>query len=176
MQTENNLGTSVHKHSTPKSDLIQMQRDFDVPVERLFAAFKTPDAIKSWWWPKGLYSDRVEMDFRNGGHYFISMKGVDRGGAGMTGNFEEIVENSRIVMTDYFSDQNGHRISAAEANMPGDWPEEAYVTFEFSPLAGNKSRLMMYQQGIPNELQDDCIAGWDQMFDKLEECLYQARH
>lgn len=54
----------------PKSSqVIEIDRKFNVPVSQLFGAFTTPDAIKVWWWPKGLYTDRVELNFREGGTY-----------------------------------------------------------------------------------------------------------
>src|SRR4051812_4025534 len=76
--------TSRHKNSNPQSKLLEIERPFKVPVDQLFAAFTTPEALKNWWWPNGLYTDRVEFDFREGGKYFINMKGFDQGGGGMT--------------------------------------------------------------------------------------------
>ncbi|MES2965021.1 MAG: SRPBCC domain-containing protein [Bdellovibrionota bacterium] len=171
MQTSQTKSTTAHKNSTPQSRLLVIEREFDAPVERLFEAFKDAEAIKAWWWPKGLYADRVEMDFREGGRLFVNMKGYDKGGGGMTGRFEEIVENEKLVMTDNFADEEGNAISAKEAKMPGDWPEMLYVTFEFSSLGPNKSRFELSQEGIPNELQKDCIQGWSESFDKLDSYL-----
>lgn len=177
MQTsqEKSSGSLRHQASSPQSKLLKIDRDFDAPVERLFAAFKSSEAIQAWWWPKDLYADRVEFDFRDGGHYFINMKGFDRGGGGMAGDFEEIVENKRIVMTDNFADENGRVITAAEAKMPGVWPEVGYITLEFTAIDANTSRLSLSQEGIPNEMQDDCIQGWSQSFDKLDQYLAKAK-
>lgn len=171
MQTsqEKNIQSSKHKSSTPQSKLLEVKREFNVPVDQLFAAFTTADALKSWWWPKGLYSDRVDVDFREGGTYFINMKGFDRGGGGVTGQFEEIINNKRIVMSDSFADETGRAISAKEAKMPGAWPEMVYITYDFESMGENKSRVTLSQEGIPNEMQKDCIQGWSEMFDKLEE-------
>lgn len=162
---------SEHKRSTPQSKLLVIDREFEVPVGRLFDAFTNPEALKSWWWPQGLHSDRIDYDFREGGRYFINMKGFDIGGGGMTGQFEEIVRNKRIVMTDQFADKNGRPISAKEAGMPGVWPELIYITFEFESVDEGTSRFTLTQEGIPNEAQKDCIQGWSESFDKLEKCL-----
>ena len=106
MRTSETQGKHVHKNSTPQSRLLEIDREFNVPVTRLFEAFKSPEAIKAWWWPNGLYTDRVEYDFREGGRYFVNMKGdaANMGGGGVTGRFEEIVENERLVMTDGFAE------------------------------------------------------------------------
>lgn len=173
MQTspQKNSSSTAHKNSTPQSRLLEIEREFDVPVSQLFEAFKTSEALKIWWWPKNLYTDRVDLNFREGGRYYINMKGFDQGGGGMTGQFKEIVENKRIVMTDQFADENGRAISPKEAKMPGVWPEMAYITFEFESVGANKSRFKLSQEGIPNELQKDCIQGWSESFDKLENYL-----
>ena len=167
---------SARQNWGAKTDLLEIKRDFTSSVDKLFAAFKTPEALKAWWWPKGLYADRVEIDFREGGRYFFNMKGFDRGGGGMTGEFKEIVDNTRIVMTDHFADKEGKAITAAEANMPGEWPEEILITLEFTTLDKYKSRLYLAQTGIPSELRADCIQGWSQSFDKLEQYLAKSKH
>ncbi|QLY26693.1 SRPBCC domain-containing protein [Bdellovibrio sp. KM01] len=167
---------SVHKHSTPQSRLLMLDRAFDVPVAELFKAFSTSEALKAWWWPQGLYADRVDIDFRVGGRVFINMKGYEKGGGGMTSTYEEIVENKRIVMTDQFADETGKAITPQEAQMPGEWPEMGYITLEFLAEGADDSRLALYQEGMPNELQEDCVQGWMQSFDKLEKFLHEKKH
>lgn len=178
MQTSSNKKTQpeVHKNSTDQAKLLEVTREFSVPVEQLFAAFTDSESLKIWWWPKGLHADRVDIDFREGGRYFINMKGFEKGGGGMTGKFEEIVENERIVMTDQFADEEGHAISAKEAQMPGTWPETIYITFEFESFDENTSGFQLSQEGIPNSMQEDCIQGWSESFDKLEQFLLSRKH
>lgn len=150
---------------------LKIERTFNAPVEQVFEAFKTAEALKAWWWPKGLYADHVEIDFHEGGKYFINMKGFEQGGGGMTGEFKQIVPNQRLVMTDQFADAQGNPISAQEAKMPGEWPELIYIKFDFIPLDKHKCRFTLAQQGIPEELQKDCTQGWSESFDKLEKYL-----
>jgi uncharacterized protein YndB with AHSA1/START domain len=160
--------------SAPKPKLLEIRREFQVPVARLFRAFATAEALKAWWWPNGLHADRIDIDFREGGRYFISMQGQVEGkdaSGGMTGEFEEIVENERIVLTDSFADENGRAISAKQAGMPGQWPEQILITFEFDAAGTDASRFRLAQQGIPDEMQKDCVQGWSESFDKLEEYL-----
>lgn len=178
MQTSkvNKKQSTLYKVSTVNSKLLVIDRDFNVPVEKLFDAFSHGEVIKVWWWPKDLYADKVNYDFKEGGKYFISMKGFDQGGGGMTGQFEEIVKNERIVMTDYFSDEKGNPISAAQADMPGQWPDTVYITFDFESFGEDKSRFKLSQQGIPNEMQKDCTQGWNESFDKLEKYLMSHKH
>lgn len=165
---------SIYEGSAPEPRLLEIRRGFQVPVARLFDAFTTTEALKAWWWPNGLHADRIDFDFREGGRYFIRMKGQVQGkdaGGGMTGDFEEIVPNKRIVMTDSFADEEGRAISAKEAGMPGQWPEQIFITFEFEAAGSKASRFRLTQQGIPNEMQQDCVQGWSESFDKLERYL-----
>lgn len=166
----------THKNSTPNSNLLEIEREFNVPVNQLFEAFTTPDVLKIWWWPKGLYSDRIDMDFREGGKYFINMKGDEFVGGGMTGVFEKIAKDKLIIMTDQFADENGNPITAKEAKMAGVWPELIYITFEFKPLDRNRSHFKLSQEGIPNEMHKDCIQGWSESLDKLWEYLNRIQH
>ena len=165
--------------SAPSPEPLEIQRQFRVPVTRLFRAFASAEALKAWWWPNGLRADRIDFDFRGGGRYFISMKGQVQGkdaSGGMTGEFKEIVENERIVMTDSFADENGRAISAQEAGMPGQWPEQIFITFEFEGAGEAASRLHLAQEGIPDEMQQDCVQGWSESFDKLERYLVAQRN
>jgi uncharacterized protein YndB with AHSA1/START domain len=173
MQTTQDRGTStsIHKKPTPESDLLVIQRTFNVPVEDLYLTFTTPEDIQAWWWPQGLFADKLEYDFREGGHYFIRWKSDDGKFGGMSGEFEEIVNNKRIVMAGGFADENGRAISAQQAGMSGVWPETGYITFEFNADRDGVSRVTLSQQGVPNEGQKDCKKGWSQMFDKLEKYL-----
>ncbi|MGE3263070.1 MAG: SRPBCC domain-containing protein [Bacteriovoracia bacterium] len=176
---EKNGRPENHKNSTPAAPLLELEREFSVPVSRLFAAFKTPKEIKAWWWPNGLRTDLAELDFREGGRYFINMKGKVNGtdgGGGMTGEFKEIIEDELIVMSDQFADENGRAISPQEAKMPGIWPEFVYITFDFTSLDENRSRVKLSQEGIPSELQKDCRQGWSEMFNKLENHLGAHKH
>lgn len=172
VRTEKTQSSLQHLNSTPNSRLLKIERRFSTPVSSLYSAFTTPDSLMAWWWPEGLHSDRIDLNFTEGGSYFINMKDAKTAqGGGMTGRFELIKKDQLIVMEDRFADKNGNAISAREANMPGEWPEICYITFQFEPVGENASRLILFQEGIPNETQDDCIQGWAEMFDKLERYL-----
>ncbi|MEK2690808.1 SRPBCC family protein [Bdellovibrio sp. GT3] len=167
-----------HKDSTTKAKLIEIEREYSVPVRELWQAFTNPEALKQWWWPNGIHAEHVELEATEGGRYFISMNGYDGAGpvGGMTGRFEEVVENERLVMTDQFADKRGKAITPDQAQMPGGWSDMAYITFEFESDGSNGSRFKLSQQGIPNEYQKDCIQGWSESFDKLESYLSKRSH
>lgn len=171
MQVSQEKQPAQNKNLSPETNLIEVERVINTPVDQLFNAFSNSEAIDAWWWPEGLFCDTAEIDFVEGGRYFINMKGHDLSLGGMTGRYEEIVTNKLIRMTDQFANEHGQPISAQEANIPGEWPETVHIVFAFDDLGKNKSRVKLTQEGIPPEAQKDCILGWNQMFDKLERFL-----
>ena len=60
--------------------------------------------------------------------------------------------------------------------MPGQWPEEITITFEFEAASSHTSRLRLAQTGIPDEMQRDCVQGWSESFGKLERHLNDQAH
>lgn len=144
MQTsENSNQTQTSKNLKADSGSVEVIRDFDVPVNELFEAFTSVEALKIWWWPRGLYTDQVEIDFREGGKYFFNRKGFDEGE--LAGHFKEIVPNKRIVMSD--------------------------IAFEFEKLSSRRSRIILSQDGIPEAMREETIKGCNESFDKLEAYL-----
>jgi len=170
---------SIGEGSALNPKLLEVRRQFQAPVARLFEAFTSAEALKAWWWPNGLHADRIDYDFREGGKYFINMSGKVQGkdaSGGMMGEFKKIVQDELIVMTDSFADQNGRAISAREAGMSGEWPEIITITFAFEPAGESASRLHLAQQGIPEEMQKDCVQGWSESFDKLVRYLADRKN
>jgi uncharacterized protein YndB with AHSA1/START domain len=88
-----------------------------------------------------------------------------------TGVYREIVEPNRIVYTDSFADEHGNIVDATYYGMPVDIPREMEVEVEFEDL-GDKTRMTLEHCGFPDgEQLENAKAGWNESFDKLEECL-----
>jgi uncharacterized protein YndB with AHSA1/START domain len=82
---------------TKPSDLeFRVERVFDHPIERVWAAYTDPELIPQWW-GQGTTVDR--FDLRAGGSYrFVSNVGTDKESA-FIGDFLEINPPDRIVQT-----------------------------------------------------------------------------
>jgi uncharacterized protein YndB with AHSA1/START domain len=82
---------------TKPSDLeFKVERVFDHPIERVWAAYTDPALIPQWW-GQGTTVDR--FDLRPGGSYrFVSNPGTDKESA-FIGDFLEITPPDRIVQT-----------------------------------------------------------------------------
>ncbi len=149
-------------------------RVFDAPRELVWRAWTDPERVKCWWGPMGYTSPAARIDPRVGGTYLYDMRSPEGQDFWSTGVYREIVEPERIVATDSFSDAEGNVVPASQYGMSGDWPLELSVTVTFEEVDG-KTRLTLRHEGFPDgENRDMAGAGWNQSFDKLEDCLKAA--
>lgn len=161
-------GARNHKQATPSSPLVEVTREFNAPVERVWRAFTDAEQIKQWWGPETFSCPSAKIDFRIGGHYLYAMKDQKDQVTWSTGQFEEIVPNKKIVYTDDFSDDKGNVISPKEAGMPGEWHGTTFVTLEFFKTDEDTTKLVLTHQGIPGAMHDDCVNGWSSSIDKMQ--------
>lgn len=86
---------------TPNPDLdLVLEREVDVPPERVWAAWTQPEQLKQWFAPKPFTTPRCELDVRPGGIFHVVMSTPD--GEEMDpgpGCILEAVENERLVWT-----------------------------------------------------------------------------
>jgi uncharacterized protein YndB with AHSA1/START domain len=155
-------------------DKVVITREFNAPVEKVWAAWTEPAQIKKWWGPKTFTAPTVQVDFREGGKYFFSMQS-DAWGNGRemfsTGTYKEIIPFKKIVCTDSFADEQGNVVSGSYYGMSADIPLELQVTIAFEDLGDGRTKMTLTHVGmIPSET-DDMTNGWNESFDKLAESL-----
>jgi uncharacterized protein YndB with AHSA1/START domain len=108
------------------------------------------------------------MEAKKGGKYLNCMRAPDGKEYWSTGVVNEFIPDKKLVITDSFSDPKGNIIDAAELGMQGDWPRELLITFELEEADG-ATKLKLTHEGVPEEMHDDCVKGWNGSFDKLEK-------
>ena len=153
-----------------------IERTFDAPIEKVWAAWTEPEHIAKWWGPKNFTSHDNRIDLRVGGKNILVMHGpvgtewdYDMYSGG---TYKEIVEHKKIVVTDSFMDKDGNVVSPEKYGMSGDFPKELLVTIEFESLPDGKTHLKVTHQGMPaGEGADQAEAGWNESLDKLEKSL-----
>ena len=152
---------------TTENKTISIKRTFNLPLDAVWKAWTEPGSFKKWWGPKDYTCPHCSINFKPGGTYLNCMRAADGKEFWSTGTYKEIIPLKKIVYADSFSDSKGNIIPASDLKMPGEWPLELMVTVEFEGI-DSKTNLLLKHVGVPKEAYDDCISGWQQSFDKLE--------
>jgi uncharacterized protein YndB with AHSA1/START domain len=133
-----------------------IERDYDAPAARVFAAWADKSAKDQWFGPS---EGEHELDFREGGRERLL---ADVHGAVYTYDalYEDIVPNERIVFT-YNMHRDGRRMSVS------------VTTVELIP-SGARTRLRYTEQGVFLDGEDKAELreqGTKEMLDKLGQAL-----
>ncbi|HKR04087.1 MAG TPA: SRPBCC domain-containing protein [Bacteroidia bacterium] len=150
-----------------KQKTLSIKRTLNLPLNTVWKAWTEPESFKKWWGPKEYTCPDCTIDFKIGGKFLASMQGEDGKKIWSTGTYKEIIPQKKIVVTDSFADSTGNIVPASYYKMPGEWALELMVTVEFEEVDG-KTNLKLQHAGLPPEMTDDCMKGWQSSFDKLE--------
>jgi uncharacterized protein YndB with AHSA1/START domain len=135
------------KHETeisapPGVPWIDIVREFDAPVDRVFRAHVDPELFARWIGPRDLSFTLIEWDARTGGRWaYSSGRGEDT--FEFYGSFHEIRENERIVQT--FTYRGAPDAVALEIG-------------RFEALPGGRCRLVNRSIGSSVEERDAMVA------------------
>jgi len=163
---ETKTKTRASQNADVQNDIV-IHRVFGMPAGKVWQALTVPAYFKKWWGPEGFTCPSSSMEARKGGKYLNCMRGPDGKESWSTGVVNEFIPEKKLVITDSFSYPEGNIISASEYGMPGKWPRELLITFELEEADG-ATKLKLRHEGIPKEMHDDCVQGWNESFDKLE--------
>jgi uncharacterized protein YndB with AHSA1/START domain len=85
--------------TTPTDREIHIERVFDAPRDRVFAAYTDPQLIPEWWGPRGTTTVVDRMDVRPGGSWRFVIRNSDGSETGFRGTYREVAPPERIVQT-----------------------------------------------------------------------------
>lgn len=159
--------TKSRQYSATQRDIV-IHRVFKLPANKVWQALTVPEYFKKWWGPEGFTCPSSMMEARKGGKYLNCMRGPDGKEYWSTGVVVEFIPEKKLVITDSFADSKGNITSASELGLPGDWPRELLITFELEEADG-ATKLRLEHEGVPEEMHDECIKGWNESLDKLEK-------
>ena len=112
--------------TTPSEREIRIERVFDAPRGRVFAAYTDPELIPEWWGPRGTTTIVDRMDVRTGGGWRFVMRDPGGGETGFRGTYREVTPPERIVQTFEWEGMPGH-VSVETATFE-DLGEQTKVT------------------------------------------------
>jgi uncharacterized protein YndB with AHSA1/START domain len=94
--------------TTPSDREVLIERVFDAPRERVYAAFTDPDLIPQWWGPRGTTTVVDQMDVRPGGAWRFVHRNSDGSETGFRGTYREVTPPERLVYTFEWEGMPGH--------------------------------------------------------------------
>jgi uncharacterized protein YndB with AHSA1/START domain len=135
---------------------LSVPRTFDAPASEVFELWADRDERIQWWGPKAFTCPELESDFRVGGAWRACIVSAEYGTNWMSGVYQEIVPNERIVFSFAWEDrQDDHGI-------------ETIVTVTFTEKDGKTLQTFHQAPFVREEARDSHIGGWNQVFDKEE--------
>lgn len=87
---------------------IHVDRVYDAPVDKVWAAWTKPELTDQWWAPKPWKAETKKMDFREGGHWLYSMNGPEGEKHWARFDFKNIEPNKSFSGDDSFTDADGN--------------------------------------------------------------------
>lgn len=92
----------------PGSQIIEMQRVFNAPRPRVFAAYTDPKLIPEWWGPRRFTTLVERMEVKKGGVWRYVQRSNDADALAFNGVYHEIVAPERIITTFEFEGWAGN--------------------------------------------------------------------
>jgi uncharacterized protein YndB with AHSA1/START domain len=92
----------------PTGNRIKVEREFDAPVEKVWAAWTKSDLLDQWWAPKPWKANTQSMDFRAGGKWLYYMEGPEGERHYCRVDYENITKPSVFTGYDAFCDEKGN--------------------------------------------------------------------
>jgi uncharacterized protein YndB with AHSA1/START domain len=146
--------------TTPADREIRIERVFDAPRDRVFAAITDPALIPEWWGPRSTTAVVEEMDVRTGGRWRFLVTDSDGQKTAFRGAYREVTSPERIVQTFEWEGMPGH-VSVETA------------TFED---LGDRTRVTTVSVFHTTEERDGMLAsgmegGMQETYQRLDELL-----
>lgn len=145
----------------PNESVIHVERTFDAPKDKVYAAMTQKDKLEKWWIGPGYDVTITELDVRDGGHWRFVQKGEDGQEFAFFGVYHE-VSPERIVQTFEFTGlpERGH-VSMEKMEMTEkDGKTTIHVVSTFFSV---EDRDGMIQSGMED--------GMNASYDALDEVL-----
>jgi uncharacterized protein YndB with AHSA1/START domain len=156
-------------------EAVVIERMLDAPVDLVWRMWTEPEHFAAWYGPDGAAIPVARMDVRVGGSRLVCMEMQTPDGAmqmWFAGEYREVVENVRLVYTDYVSDEKGNVQSPSETGGPDEHPMLTEVAVDLEEIDG-RTKMVMTHTGIPADSPG--AAGWIMAFTKLDAYIDARR-
>lgn len=150
---------------------VLIARTIKAPREQVFDAWTNPEQLVKWFAPTGCSITYHQLDATQGGSYVSCMHVPGGTECWCKGSYLEVNRPHCLVFSMVVCDDQGKSITALEAGMDPEWPDETIVTVTFEDIAGD-TRITLHQT-VAESLakQTGAYPSWLMMFDNLESLL-----
>ncbi|MFL1380745.1 SRPBCC family protein [Nocardiopsis protaetiae] len=146
---------------------VEVTREFNAPVGRVWEAWSTPEGIRAWWGPGPFTCPHAEVDLRPGGSALVAMRAPEEFGGGdqwAVWDFTDVEPGRRFEYVFRFTDENGAPTPPPMEGIPADGRHE--VVFED---LGGRTRMRMVEHGYTTpEARDMSREGLEACLDKMD--------
>ena len=156
-------------------DAAVIERSFDAPPDLIWRMWTEPEHFKVWYGPDGAAVPVAKMDVRVGGSRLVCMEIQAPNGSmqmWFAGEYREVVDNKRLVYTEFMADEHGNVLSPEDMGTPAGHPATTEVRVELEGVGG-RTKIVMTHAGIPADSPG--AAGWAMALDKLAGLLRARR-
>ena len=165
LQPDNKIQASVEQEK-----IVSIIRIIDLPISEVWKAWTEAESFKKWWGSAAYTCPHCEIDLRGGGKNLNCMPEPEGKEFWTTATYLAIDPMKRLVYIDNFSDSEGNPVLPSYYEIPGIWSEEIKVSVTFQKQ-GLKTKIILEQEGIPEEVHHDYVIGWNESFNKMEVSL-----
>ncbi|GIN20782.1 SRPBCC domain-containing protein [Siminovitchia fordii] len=157
--------TKIYKDKVRRE--LTVERTVAIPPKLAWEGWTKPEHIACWWGPKNWTSTVYEMDVRPKGVWRYSLRSNNGDGeeAYCRAVYQEVMEPSRLVYIDSFTDENWDVVENSEM----------YTTVTFDKVnEGCKLRIITRFRSVEdlyNAKDMGMVEGFSDAFDRLEEYL-----
>ncbi|GAA2173597.1 SRPBCC family protein [Arthrobacter parietis] len=140
---------------------IDVEREFDFPVEAVFEAHRDPAMIANWLGPRGMKAEIDHYDFRTGGSYRYTHVSPDGERYDFSGVFHTVRDNEFAIQTFEFL----------------GYPDVVSIEFlTFEDLGGGRCKLVGHsvypsQEARDGMAQSGMEGGMTEGYERLDELL-----
>lgn len=148
------------------AEAVVIERTFDAPVSLIWQMWTVPEHFAAWYGPEGAAIPVAKMDVRVGGARLVCMEMPTPDGPvqmWFSGEYVEIVENERLVYTEFVSDEEGRPAEPSSTGAP-EGHAVTEVRVELEDVDGH-TRMVMTHAGVP--AGSPGATGWTMALDKL---------
>lgn len=153
----------------PKLDL-KLERYVDVPKERVWAAWTTPEHLMQWFCPRPWKTVECDIDLRPGGLFRTVMQSPEGVNTPNVCCYLEVVKNERLIWTDTLLP--GFRPSSRPTNWPDQLPNMTIFIYMETQGKGTKYTAMAKHRDEAGRKHHDELGfneGWSVATDQLIE-------